>query len=200
MQQRTDYLGNTILYEMCKRYPLHTDINEIYSKIWLIGRSYAAAIERKAGTFIVQGHDFVLEQAAPKIKENKQIDAWINSVKNISRLNNLNLRFSLECHKNVTDLFKIITGLGKRSLASKYLHFHAPDAFFLYDSLASLRIRKLLKGQEKPVALKGFDNEYAMFCALCLQYREQLEKQLNMQITPRQLDMELLGYGFVSTA
>jgi hypothetical protein len=40
-------LGNDILYEMCEKYPGHDEDNEIIAKIWLIGRSYAAAIERR---------------------------------------------------------------------------------------------------------------------------------------------------------
>ena len=38
-------LGNTIMYEMVAKYPNHTDADEIVSKLWMIGRTYAAAIE-----------------------------------------------------------------------------------------------------------------------------------------------------------
>src|SRR3989339_652424 len=40
-------LGNNILYKMCLDYPLHNNPEEICAKIWLIGRSYAASIERR---------------------------------------------------------------------------------------------------------------------------------------------------------
>ena len=39
--------GNSVLYRMCKEQPEHKDIDVIVGKIWLIGRSYAAAIERR---------------------------------------------------------------------------------------------------------------------------------------------------------
>ena len=39
--------ANSILYEMCSKTPLHNDADVIVGKIWLIGRSYAAAIERR---------------------------------------------------------------------------------------------------------------------------------------------------------
>ena len=39
-------IGNDVLYQMCEKYPSHTNEEEIIGKIWLIGRSYAAAIER----------------------------------------------------------------------------------------------------------------------------------------------------------
>ncbi len=41
-----DY-GNNILYSMCKKAPNHKQIDQIVAKIWLIGRSYSAAIERR---------------------------------------------------------------------------------------------------------------------------------------------------------
>jgi len=40
-------LGNRILYDMCQSYPGHSKDDEIVAKIWLIGRSYAASIERR---------------------------------------------------------------------------------------------------------------------------------------------------------
>jgi hypothetical protein len=39
--------GNSILYDMCKRKPFHNQTDIIVGKIWIIGRSYAAAIERR---------------------------------------------------------------------------------------------------------------------------------------------------------
>ena len=39
--------GNRILYKMCEEYPLHNDADVLCGKILLIGRSYAAAIERR---------------------------------------------------------------------------------------------------------------------------------------------------------
>ena len=40
-------LGNSVLYDLCKTYPTHKDKKSIVAKIWLIGRAYAAAIERR---------------------------------------------------------------------------------------------------------------------------------------------------------
>lgn len=38
--------GNQIMYDMCAKNPYHTDADIIGGKIWIIGRTYAAAIER----------------------------------------------------------------------------------------------------------------------------------------------------------
>ncbi|MDP9353058.1 MAG: hypothetical protein M3P51_16170, partial [Chloroflexota bacterium] len=40
--------GNRILYRMCEEHPAHKEVSVVAGKIWLIGRSYAAAVERRA--------------------------------------------------------------------------------------------------------------------------------------------------------
>ena len=189
--------GNEILYRMCEEQPKHQSINIISSKVWIIGRAYAAVIERRIGKPIRKGEDFCQRKAAPAIKKSK-IDKWIEAISDIHRLTEKNLKRSLECHKKVTDLFKEITGMEKRSLASKYLHFHARDAFFIYDSRASKAVRRNIKRlpAEKQLRPHGFDNEYADFCARCLIYRDTLEKESGKKVTPRMLDMKLLDYKF----
>ena len=190
--------GNTVLYEMCAKQPKHTELDTIASKVWLIGRSYAAAIERGAGGKMRKGSDFYMERVAPTIKRSR-IDMWIASVRHIKRLTNENIADSLRCHKKVMDLFtRIAGGRTKRSLASKYLHFHAPNAFFIYDSRASSQVRHELRGRQKRAALPELDcdKEYQKFCDRCLRYREVLEKEVGKRVTPRQLDSKLLNFQF----
>ncbi len=40
-------LGNQVLYDLCSKHPFHKTPQEIIAKVWLIGRSYAAALERR---------------------------------------------------------------------------------------------------------------------------------------------------------
>src|SRR5438477_314230 len=40
-------VGNGVLYDLCAANPEHTRDDVIIAKIWLIGRTYAAAIERR---------------------------------------------------------------------------------------------------------------------------------------------------------
>lgn len=40
-------VGNSVLYDMCRKYPNHGKEDEIIAKVWLIGCSYSAAIERR---------------------------------------------------------------------------------------------------------------------------------------------------------
>ena len=47
-KQKSEWdFSNEILYDLCKNYPEHKNINQILAKILIIGRSYAAAIERR---------------------------------------------------------------------------------------------------------------------------------------------------------
>jgi len=58
--------GNNILYDMCAKYPYHKHIDQIVGKIWLIGRSYAAAIERRKNAK-EYNEDFYTEVVGPVI-------------------------------------------------------------------------------------------------------------------------------------
>lgn len=135
--------GNEVLYRMCREEPGHTKLDVIAGKVWLIGRAYAAAIERGAGGYA----DIYSTRVAPMMKDS-DIDHWIASVGHIERVTNENAAEVLRVHNQVTDLFNRITGLEKRSLASKYLHFHQPKAFFIFDTIANAKLRLNLKGRK----------------------------------------------------
>ena len=181
--------GNKVLYNMCKDEPLHQNIDIIASKLWIIGRSYAAAIERKAGV------NFKIEDAA-RIIQASDIDKHLVQMQKVDRLDNSNVNLSLEVHHIFANLLRDATGIVKRSLASKYLHFHAPNAFFIYDSIANTKIRKALKREQSRFTIsKSYDDEYESFVRRCLYYRNNiLEMKLKKLATPRRVDMELLGY------
>jgi len=63
----------------------------------------------------------------------------------------------------LTDIFTKISGIEKRSLSSKYLHFHFPDLFFLYDSRAVTSSRRLLPRFKAEIPPKNVDKEYGNF-------------------------------------
>ena len=78
--QKWDF-GNNILYRMCKEYPNHNKEDVIIGKIWIIGRSYAAAIERRKNVDEYYGDDFYFDAVAPKILEiGKELDHDIDDV------------------------------------------------------------------------------------------------------------------------
>jgi len=187
-------LGNKILYDMRRQYPAHNNSSEIIAKVWLIGRSYAAAIERRKNTGSSQfnGDDFYIEKVAPEIKRS-EIDAWLDALDAIDEVSESTLEVILSAHLNVTELFSSISGLEKRSLASKYLHFHCPDLFFIYDSRAVAAVSHLseLTGRVGRSKYKA-DNEYRKFCEKCLSIRRYVKDNFDVYLTARNLDNLLL--------
>ena len=124
--------GNKILYKMCEEYPLHKDADVLSGKILLIGRSYAAAIERRKNADDYKGDDFYYDVVAPKMLEiGDELDNRIEFLKNNTGVIFDCIPEILSTHKFLMDAFKEMTGLEKRSLASKYLHFHCPEKFFI---------------------------------------------------------------------
>jgi len=192
MRYADDYsgYGNEVLYRMCSERPHHDNIDTITSKLWIIGRAYSAAIERKAGK------GFKIESAAALIKDS-EIDVHISRLKNIGRTTQDNLGILLSSHKYLTDVLKSSTGIEKPSLVSKYLHFHAPQAVFIYDSIANNTIRKILAPSKQRFKLqREHDHEYEAFALRCIYFRDVIyEKEIGAMASPRKIDMRLLGYG-----
>jgi hypothetical protein len=192
MQYADDYsgYGNAVLYRMCSEEPLHTHIDTIKSKLWIIGRAYSAAIERKAGA------EFKIEDAA-LILQSSDIDNHISRLLEIERLNEDNLDTLLLAHKSLTDSLKRATGIEKRSLASKYLHFHAPKAVFIFDSIANRKIRETLAPIKRAFTCnRSYDSQYEAFVRRCIYFRDNVfEQEISAYASPRKIDMHLLGYG-----
>ena len=118
-------LGNRVLYRLCEDHPKHTDPGIVISKIWLIGRAYAAAIERRKEA--KHASDDFYESVVGRKLTSPKIDKWLTSLPITDPWEDLVL--CVKVHKRLMDMFSRMTGLDKRSLASKYLHFHRPDLF-----------------------------------------------------------------------
>ena len=185
-------LGNTILYEMVSNYPRHTDVNEIVSKLWIIGRTYAAAVERRPNKAETPG-DFYYDYVAPKLMES-DIDEKIDSLRGYTAITLENLPHILSVHKYLMDQFTELTQKEKRSLTSKYLHFHLPDLFIIYDSRVASVITKF--AGKKPCGLQipqNADKTYAEFCYKALLIYDALSGNYS-DAKPRVIDNILLRY------
>lgn len=181
--------GNQVLYDLCASHPHHKNDDEIIAKVWLIGRSYAAAIERRRNKTSTDGDDFYENKVSPEIKKS-DIDIWFKEL-STSSVNNVSI--ALKTHKDVTDLFKNISGHDKRSLASKYLHFHFPDRFYIYDSRAHNGIKMLTDGIGRlPNQLNQFDDVYARFFLRCKALNNEIIGIFGRKLSPRELDKVLL--------
>ena len=186
--------GNSVLYRMCEEEPEHKQIDVIVGKIWLIGRSYAAAIESRKNAGVV-GDDFYYDEVAPKLLQiGPELDDRISRLRKSKGLILDDIKLVLSTHKFLMDIFYELTGLEKRSLASKYLHFHCPEKFFIYDSRARVGIGKLVKRPNKGILtdVSNCDPEYGDFVCRMLELQEYLDEQLGVYELPRKLDSFLL--------
>jgi hypothetical protein len=186
-------LGNRVLYDLCRTHPDHKSDDVIIAKVWLIGRSYAAQIERRKNAREI-GDDFYEKKVACAIR-NSSIDLWITSLK---KADGPGSPKTIEVHKSLMELFRSIAGLGKRSLASKYLHFHRPDVFFIYDSRVRQSITKVFvpKLRRFPdIETGACDPEYKDFVQRCMRLRNHISTSFGLTLTPRELDNLLIKVG-----
>ena len=179
-------LGNQVLYDLCRAFPLHNSDDAIIAKVLLIGRVYAAAIERRKVIGTNRGDDFYTKTVAPKIRASG-IDKWLGALPPPPLAVEGATAKVLKVHAKVTALFSKISRLDKRSLASKYLHFHRPDLFFIYDSRALDAARAVAPALRRRTA-NGHDPVYSSFFRRCLHLKQTIANQFHTDLTPRQLD------------
>jgi len=186
-------LGNQVLYRLCEDYPDHHSDEAVIAKVWLIGRSYAAAVERRQSKLddAVQGDAFYEKLVAPALRDST-IDEHIKKLREYHDVNTDSLHDILTTHKYLVDILAKITGQNKRSLASKYLHFHVPHLFFIYDSRAYDRLRTYRSFRDPLPDNTTYDHDYHKFCLKCVELREDIFKQHGIHLTPREIDNFLL--------
>lgn len=186
--------GNEILYKMCQQNFEHKRIDKIVGKVILIGRAYAAAIERRKNK-TEENDNFYIYKVAPMIK-NSKLDDYIGQLKSESEVNEKNIADILKLHFYLTELIKEITEQNKRSFSSKYLHFHLPNLFFIYDTRAVKAIRllktKLPRKHKTELDANVIDKEYATFFYKCYKQKKLLEKEYSGMLSIRHFDNILM--------
>lgn len=187
-------LGNQVLYDLCRKYFKHINEKAIIGKIWLIGRAYAAAIERRKQKKEIND-DFYINAVVPRIMHSK-LDERLAELKHHNEITNDNLTLVLQTHHYLMTIFHKLTGLEKRSLAAKYLHFHLPNLFYIYDSRAASAVNKLAP-KLKPIDIgkikrKHVDEIYETFVLKCQILRAEIKESYKMEISPRELDNLLI--------
>jgi hypothetical protein len=187
-------LGNEVLYSLCSDYPGHSDPEVVVAKLWLIGRAYAAPLERgRPMPGNLRNESFYTGRAVPMVLASP-IDEWLAELGGVS-LSWDELPSVLRTHGLLTDLFKSISGRAQRSLASKYLHFHRPDLFFIFDSRAAAEVRaEVARPRRVTVRREDVDSEYSLFARRCLALTESIDAMAPISMTPRAIDRYLLGY------
>ena len=187
--------GNKILYDLCCDNFKHDKDEQILTKVLFIGRIYAAAVERRKNKNYDINDDFYIDTIAPTFRQST-LDNHLENLKLCENLTTDNIQQILETHSYLTTELKKITDLEKRSFSSKYLHFHLPNLFFIYDSRAvnALRTFKVKISNELRIISKlgTVDNEYANFFCKCFTLRHEIQNKYNLTLTNRQLDNLLI--------
>lgn len=185
---------NLILYRMCRDHPLHNDPYVIAGKIVAIGRIYAASPERGSGG-AKDGNPAFFDAIGAYLAKS-ELDEKIFAI-------SFDQRFSSDIQSQVVDVHSYLVGQmvdftevwSKRgsednwkprrhqSFASKYLHFHRPNAFPIMDSFA--------KAGLNCVGKKGVFDTYQAFCDGFAEHVMERDEPW----TPRSLDDVLLGRG-----
>ncbi len=187
--------GNNVLYDLCKEHMEHNNDHIIVAKIWLIGRSYAAAIERRKNTDD-NANDFYYDVVAPKMKEKgKELDERIKTINEYDKtLDEDKIKYIIKTHAFLMNIFRGISGQNKRSLASKYLHFHCPDYFFIYDSRATSHIgtyatkdSNIFNKVTKDMKEEDYDVEYCNYYLKSFQISK-YAKECHIDLSPRDID------------
>jgi len=186
-------LTNETLYRLCRDHPHHTSEQAILAKLNIIGRVYAAAIERRKNVLANETNEsFYVSRVVPIIMKTP-FDKWIDDAKSAEPSGPTAFSVILEVHKRTTDLFNEISGMDKRSLASKYLHFHVPDLFFIYDSRAQRAIDSLAFFRTRNLKAQTCDRVYAASVAKCRDLQSYCNSEFGARLTPRELDNLLLS-------
>ena len=186
-------LGNQVLYDLCANHFTHDTAQKILAKTWLIGRAYAAAIERRKNKSDINDN-FYIDTVVSKFKSSR-LDNILADLQT-KQLSVDTLQSIIDAHYYLTKQLFEITELDKRSFSSKYLHFHLPDLFFIYDSRAVTAMRQFVK--RLPRNLKELtdretvDREYSNFVYKCFYLRQTIFEQHKILLTPRQLDKLLI--------
>lgn len=190
---RKDYFwsfSNEVLYDLCEKHAKHKDEKVVAAKLNIIGRTYAAALER--GKREDKDTKDVFKEAAQMLTDT-DIDKRITQLRRNGCIENEKDQETALClHKQLVNIFSKAIGNSKntkRSLASKYLHFHVPALFFLYDSNAKQGFSAICGNYRTTRQPSGhFDNEYENFFHKLLDLREYIERSFDKTLGPRELD------------
>ncbi len=187
--------GKQILYDLCRKNFRHDQDDVIIAKVLFIGRIYAAAVERRRNKQDEINDNFYVDTIAPTFKKS-DIDNHLNDLKKYKTITSDNIKQILQTHYYLTELLRDITDLNKRSFASKYLHFHLPDLFFIYDSRAVTGMRSFVSSipneLDKIIKDAECDIEYAKFFCRCFYFRKEIQDKFDMDLKTRQLDNMLV--------
>ena len=114
-----------------------------------------------------------------------QMDPKLEALKGLKEPDESSAGPILDAHAHLVELFRRLTSKNKRWLASRYLHFHRPDLFFIYDSRAVAGIRALAELPDATLEVSSGDRQYARFVGAAIGLHESVRSHLGRRINPR---------------
>lgn len=169
------------LYDLCFLHRDHLRDVIVADKLRLIARLFA---EYEAGP------GFSPERGAHCLAKSP-VDHWFATVATAEELDGW---LPLELHKRLMNVFDDLPEAEARSLASKYLHFHFPELFYIHDSLVERAARQLVGEECGYLAMNEHDPAYGQFHACCRRLGERLARDLGRRLSPRELDRVLRAW------
>ncbi len=166
------FLFDKVLYDLCQQYPRHDNAHEVVTKIAMIGRAYSAAVERRKNAEATRDRDFYYGYVAPLIVDS-DLDERLDALRKYQTPTTENLPEILSTHLYLQELLKKATEMDKRSFVSKYLHFHCPNLFYIFDSFSDSEINGLVKSKGKWNCPSDADICYAKYCEKSLFIQQQ---------------------------
>ncbi|TCJ15802.1 hypothetical protein EZJ19_06200 [Parasulfuritortus cantonensis] len=170
------------LYELCFMHRTHFQDEIVADKLRMIVRVCA---ERG-----VEVPGFSPEFAAHRLGQSG-VDRWFAGIATAERIDPA---LMFEMHKRVMDVFADMPADQARSVASKYLHFHFPELYFIYDGRVAAAAYALGSGDCGYLARSEHDPEYGRFFSCCRKLVERLAEPAGRRLTPRELDRVLRAW------
>jgi hypothetical protein len=177
-------IGNLAFYRMCAEHGTHDDVEHVRDKLVFISRVYS--VSRGLGGQWDALAETLVDNFAKldKLIEAARCAPFPTSRKAPCEAHAFLDRLTCTQLKNSG-----IAASGRASFASKYLHFHAPDAFPILDTVASQGLRSLTPGFRTSIQNPA---PYPRFCERLAHYVAGSGKS---GTSLRHIDQELLAAG-----
>jgi hypothetical protein len=186
-------LVDEVLYELCRKHPDHDYRRVVTAKLALVGRVYAAGLERRVTP--PPGEQAITVVAKYVLQRGREVDRIIHALDEVKEpLGPASMGVIVEQHGHLTELLRerATDGKAPRSFASKYLHFHRPFVP-IYDEYARQKLSRLViwEGSYAPFALPAHgDREYWNYCLRFFRLYEACQAD-GLLVTVKSLDAYL---------
>lgn len=159
----------------CNDHPSHTDYCEVYAKVALVNRIYNAQLGRG------KRRKYEAEDRVANALFKSDIDRFIEPLLSLSGLSEPVLPKVIDCHKQLVKVVRRGAGNDAVSFSSKYLSFHSPRVFPIFDSRAVKTARQILNGISSFRGYGSFEKHCRRILALMdLLAQEKIEPSLKM--------------------